>query len=293
MVSSLYEQALSALKSGGIEDSSFEADVLFEEIFGRDFRLKLLTGQLDRPETEAEAGKLHEMLERRLSGEPLQYIVGRWDFYRGEFSVGEGVLIPRQDTETLVESAFALVKGIKNPRILDLCAGTGCIAITLSELLPDSEVHAVEFYDEAYRYLEKNISEHGSHVIPHKLDVLSEESAKQFTSFDLITCNPPYLTSSDMANLQPEVSHEPETALFGGKDGLDFYRAIPVIWKPAIKAGGYIAFEIGATQGEAVKEILEALGYSDVRIIKDLCGKDRVVTAKLQHVNCVTTGDTL
>ncbi len=280
MVSSLYEQALSALKSGGIEDSSFEADVIFEEIFGRDFRLKLLTGQLDRPETESEAGRLQEMLERRLSGEPLQYIIGRWDFYRGEFSVGEGVLIPRQDTETLVESAFALAKGIESPRILDLCAGTGCIAITLSEFLSTSEVHAVEFYDEAYKYLERNIAEHDSHVIPHKLDVLSEESAKEFVSFDLITCNPPYLTSSDMANLQPEVSHEPEAALFGGTDGLDFYRAIPVIWKSTLKSGGYIAFEIGATQGEAVKEILEALGYTDTKVIKDFCKKNRVVVSK-------------
>ncbi len=280
MVSSLYEQALSALESGGIEDSSFEADVIFEELYGRDFRLKLMTGALDRPESEAEATKLHEMLCRRLSGEPLQYIIGRWDFYRGEFSVGEGVLIPRQDTETLVESAFALVKDIESPKILDLCAGTGCIAITLSELLPEAEVHAIEFYDDAYKYLVSNIAEHGNSVIPHKLDVLSESSASEFADFDLITCNPPYLTSSDMAELQKEVTHEPETALFGGTDGLDFYRAIPTLWKSSLKTGGYIAFEIGATQGEAVRAILEVSDYREVRIIKDLCGKDRTITAK-------------
>ncbi|MCD7847926.1 MAG: peptide chain release factor N(5)-glutamine methyltransferase [Oscillospiraceae bacterium] len=280
MVSSLYNEVLSALKSGGIEDSQFEADVMFEEVFGRDFRLKLMTGQLDRPETEAESSSIQSMLERRLSGEPLQYIIGRWDFYRGEFSVGEGVLIPRQDTETLVETAFKLVKDIRTPKILDLCSGTGCIAITLSELLPESKVHAVELYDEAYQYLEKNIAEHNSRVISHKLDALSEESAELFQNLDLITCNPPYLTESDMRNLQPEVAHEPETALFGGEDGLDFYRAIHTIWKKSLKAGGYIAFEIGATQGEMVKTILESAGYSDVRIIKDLCGKDRTVIAK-------------
>ncbi len=281
MVSSLYNEALSALESGGIEDASFEADVIFEEVFGRDFRLKLLTGQLDRKETDAEAISIQTMLQRRLSGEPLQYVVGRWDFYRSEFSVGEGVLIPRQDTETLVESAYGLVKDIPSPKILDLCSGTGCIAITLSELLPDSEVHAVEFYDDAYTYLERNISEHNSHVIPHKLDVLDEKSASQFSEFDLITCNPPYLTSDDMLELQTEVAHEPETALFGGDDGLDFYRAIPTLWKKSLKNGGYIAFEIGASQGEAVKSILESAGYSEVTVIKDLCEKDRTVIAKI------------
>lgn len=280
MVSSLYNEILSALESGGIEDSTFEADVLFEEVFGRDFKLKLMMGQLERAETEAEATRLRKMLCRRLSGEPLQYIVGRWDFYRGEFSVGEGVHIPRQDTETLVETAFKLVKDIEAPKILDLCSGTGCIAITLSELLPEAEVHAVELYGSAYQYLEKNIAEHHSPVIPHKLDALSEESAELFSNLNLITCNPPYLTEQDMQALQPEVRHEPETALFGGDDGLDFYRAIPTLWKKSLREGGCIAFEIGATQGEAVKAILEASGYEDIRIIKDFCGKDRVVVAK-------------
>ncbi|MCD7824050.1 MAG: peptide chain release factor N(5)-glutamine methyltransferase [Oscillospiraceae bacterium] len=280
MVSSLYNETLSALESAGIEDSDFEANVIFEEVYGRDFKLRLLTGQLDRKETEAESARLDEMLHRRISGEPLQYIVGRWGFYRGEFTVGEGVLIPRQDTETLVESAYQLLKDTPSPKILDLCSGTGCIAITLSELLPEAEVHAVELYDNAYKYLEKNVTGHGSNVIPHKLDVLDESSAGQFTGFDLITCNPPYLTSEDMAELQKEVTHEPATALFGGTDGLDFYRAIPTIWKPALKLGGYIAFEIGAAQGEAVKAILESARYTDIRVIKDLCGKDRTVIAK-------------
>ena len=280
MVNSLYNEALSSLESGGIEDASFEADVLFEEVFGRDFKLMLLTGQLDRKETEAEAASIRTMLQRRLSGEPLQYIVGRWDFYRGEFSVGEGVLIPRQDTETLVDSAYMLVKDIPSPKILDLCSGTGCIAITLSELLQDSEVHAIEFYDDAYTYLERNISEHNSRVIPHKLDALDESSAGQFTGFDLITCNPPYLTSEDMLELQTEVTYEPESALYGGTDGLDFYRTIPIIWKSSLNPGGYIAFEIGATQGEAVRSILESAGYSGVTVIKDLCEKDRTVIAK-------------
>ncbi|MCC8196292.1 MAG: peptide chain release factor N(5)-glutamine methyltransferase [Ruminococcus sp.] len=281
MVSSLYNEILSALESGGVEDAAFESDVMFEEVFGKDFKLKLMTGQLERAETEAEAARLREMLRRRLSGEPLQYIVGRWDFYRGEFSVGEGVLIPRQDTETLVEAAYGLVKDIKAPKILDLCSGTGCIAITLSELLPGAEVHAVELYDDAYSYLEKNIAEHHSPVIPHKLDALSEESAELFSDLNLITCNPPYLTSEDMQGLQTEVRHEPETALFGGDDGLDFYRAIPTLWKKSLREDGYIAFEIGATQGEAVKAILEDSGYEDIRIIKDFCGKDRTVIAKI------------
>ena len=284
MVSSIYEEVKSALGVGGIEDFSFEADVMFEEVFGRDFKLRLMTGQLERAETGDESAKLHEMLQRRLSGEPLQYIVGRWEFYRGEFSVGEGVLIPRQDTETLVEAAFELVKNIKSPKILDLCSGTGCIAITISELLTESgnipEVHALEFYDSAYTYLERNISEHGGNVIPHMLDVLSEKSAGEFSELDLIVCNPPYLTDEDMLELQNEVKCEPETALFGGDDGLDFYRTIPVIWKDSLKPGGFIAFEIGMTQGEAVKAILEGTGYEGIRVIRDLCGKDRAVVAK-------------
>lgn len=283
MVSTLYEEAKIALETGGIEDYDFEADVMLEEVYGRDFRLKLMTGQLERAETEDESARLHEMLRRRLSGEPLQYIVGRWEFYRGEFAVGEGVLIPRQDTETLVEAAFDLVKNIQCPKIADLCSGTGCIAITISELLTEAgnipEVHALDFYDSAYTYLERNISEHGGNVVPHKLDVLSESSADGFSELDLIVCNPPYLSDGDMHELQKEVKCEPETALFGGDDGLDFYRTIPVIWKGSLKYGGFMVFEIGMTQGEAVKEILEGAGLDNVRVIRDLCGKDRAVIA--------------
>ncbi len=280
MVTEAFAQTKTRLAQSGIESPEFEARVIFEELFGRNFGLDILMGRLERGLSDEESARLEDIISRRISGEPLQYIIGEWEFYGLDFKVGKGVLIPRQDTETLVDAALDLLQGVKQPKILDLCSGTGCIPIAMSYHLEDAQIYAVELYDEAYGYLEANIANHGNKVKPYRLDVLDESSARQFSGLDMITCNPPYLTGEDMRGLQKEVSYEPETALYGEGDGLEYYRIIPKIWRDSLHDGGYIVFEIGSAQAESVFAILKDCGYSDISVIKDYCGRDRVVHAK-------------
>ena len=154
------------------------------------------------------------------------------------FYVGEGVLIPRQDTETLVETVLK-IKLPENPKILDLCSGSGCIAVSLALNIKNADVTAVEISDKAAEYIKKNAELNNTDLNIVKDDVLSEKTAEIFSGIDAIVCNPPYLTADDMKSLQKEVTFEPETALFGGKDGLDFYRNITKLWKDCLKSGGY------------------------------------------------------
>lgn len=268
------------LKNAGIEDFSFETSVIFEETYGRDFSKELMLGRLEREPSQREKEIIDSCVKRRIAGEPLQYIIGKWEFYGMEFAVGKGVLIPRQDTELLIDTALSVLSGVNQAKILDLCSGTGCIPIVLKEKLPDSTVMAAELYDGAYEYLRINTAAYGDMVESFKIDVLDEKSADGFDNLDLITCNPPYLTAEDMASLQKELEAEPSTALYGDRDGLKFYRIIPKIWRSSIKSGGHILFETGCSQAESVSSILAASGYEDIKVIKDYCGKDRAVIGK-------------
>lgn len=284
MVSELYKKTASALKSGGVEDYSFETDAIFRQVFSKDFKKDLIMERLDSDGDSVKIAEVDRIVSRRLSGEPLQYILGEWEFYGIEFYVGKGVLIPRQDTETLVDISLRLLNQCKCesrdfcPHILDLCSGSGCVAIAIASNLKNHKTVAAELYDDALYYLQKNIKRHcGAGVTAVKLDALSEESAGSFSQLDLITCNPPYLNGDDMLSLQKEVKFEPKTALYGESDGLHYYREISHIWKPAIKPGGYIAFEIGYTQTAAVSEILQNEGYRGVTAVNDLAGKQRVI----------------
>ncbi len=280
MVSKVFAQTKIRLENAGIESPELEARVIFEELFGRNFQKDILIGRLNRELSDGESARLEGMITRRISGEPLQYIIGEWEFYGLDFKVGKGVLIPRQDTETLVEAALSLLKYVKQPKILDLCSGTGCIPIALSYHLKDAQISAAELYDEAYGYLEVNIANHGNKVRPYRLDVLDESSVKRFSNLDMITCNPPYLTGEDMSKLQKEVSYEPKSALYGDDDGLEYYHVIPKIWRDSLCEGGYIVFEIGSTQAESASAILKDCGYRDISVIKDFAGRDRVVYAR-------------
>ena len=261
------------------ESPEHEAAIILEQVYGRDFRLKLLLGKLDREPTLNERERLGEMVARRISGEPLQYIIGEWEFYGLELKVGEGVLIPRADTETLVDTALRLVRSTEKPKILDLCSGTGCVALAIKSKRTDAEVSALELYPEAFKILRENIARYGGvHAV--NADALSEDIAANFRDLDLITANPPYLTSEDMSNLQREVTKEPATALFGGKDGLDFYRGLSRIWRTVLRDGGHIAFEIGFGQENDVIDILRSQGYKNIGAERDLTGKVRVVYAE-------------
>ncbi len=264
------------LKNGGIEDWSFEADCLMAGVFGDRWKTDQLMGRLTVSEEQRQ--KLLAMADRRIGGVPLQYILGEWEFYGRGFFVGEGVLIPRQDTETLVEAAIKLLNGVESPKCVDLCAGTGCVGITVA-LETGADFDLVEKYDGAFEYLTRNCSRHGVGK-PVKGSVIEKFPAWDYSGLDLVTANPPYLTDEDMQSLQREVSFEPETALFGGMDGLIFYRLISSYWKKTLKSGGYIAYEIGLGQEEDVGRILAECGFEEIGFHRDLTGRVRVVTGK-------------
>lgn len=226
---------------------------ILEHVFGK----KLSVLLLEKPTaSEEQKNTVNNLAYRRICGYPLQYLLGKWEFFGLPFYVGEGVLIPRQDTETLVETVLK-IKLPENPKILDLCSGSGCIGVSLALNIKNADVTAVEISDKAAEYIKKNAELNNTDLNIVKDDVLSEKTAEIFSGIDAIVCNPPYLTADDMKSLQKEVTFEPETALFGGKDGLDFYRNITKLWKDCLKSGGILAYEIGMGQEDAVMKILE------------------------------------
>ena len=263
------EQTLAA---AGIEDPEFEAGVLLEDIGGQAPAAVQLCPETELSEERAAA--VAKAAKRRSGGYPLQYIIGSWDFYGRRFACGEGVLIPRAETELLCECVIKYFAKRPAPRIIDLCSGTGCIAITLAKEIPGAKVTAVELYDGAMKYLKQNNAAFGGCVSAVQGDALVP-----FGEFDCVVSNPPYVAAKEMPTLQREVLAEPETALLGGEDGLDFYRAIAKNWYEHIAPGGFIAFEIGEAQGRAVENLLKENGYYGVSVWEDYAGLDRIVTA--------------
>lgn len=285
----LYDLTENMLAAAGIDTHKFDTDCLFEDILGADRVTLALRGSDEVPENDAD--RLMSAAEKRCSGVPLQYILGSWEFFGRTFFVGEGVLIPRPDTEVLVETVLAHFRAAGNtsPIVCDLCSGTGCIAVALKKELPQAAVYAAELSSEAMPYLIKNIRHNEADVKILKGDVTDGRLLENFADpddigeyrkIDAVVSNPPYLTDREMNELSREVRHEPETALRGGADGLKFYRAIAALWGEALREGGLIAFEIGYRQGAAVREILEKSGYKNAAVHKDYAGNDRVVTAE-------------
>ena len=275
-LSSLYIDTKNKLKEAGIEDYRFEASILLEHYTG----IKVL--ELAVSEKSLDLGAVESMenaIEKRISGYPLQYIVGKWEFYGYPIEVGEGVLIPRPDTETLVEAVIQIAG--ESPKIVDLCSGSGCIAIALQKEIPSSTVYAVEMSEDALVFLKKNLVLNNSGVKLVCGDILDSEIIDNFEKNDIIVSNPPYLTDEDMNVLQKEVKHEPKMALEGGKDGLYFYREITKLWKSKLKIGGILAYEVGMGQELDVAEILKQNRFSNIEFKKDLSGITRVVYGEL------------
>lgn len=223
-----------------------------------------------------------KLLERRIEGEPLQYILGSWEFCGLEFEVGEGVLIPRSDTETLVEVCGDYLSGRHGALAADLCAGSGCVGVALARLF-GCRVKSYELSERAFEYLKRNIVSNGGCAEPIRADVLSTQTLQSAPQFDIIAANPPYLTKSDMNSLQREVQFEPKMALFGGDDGLDFYRALVPLWAKKLCAGGLFAVEIGIGQENDVAEIFSCSGLS-ADFARDSSGIIRVVYGRLKNV---------
>ena len=269
----LFRSGVQRLSSGGNDNPRFEAEQLVMHICGVS-RTDILTAP-EREISPEQCARFSQLVGRRLSGEPLQYLLGVWEFYGFPFEVGSGVLIPRQDTETLVELAEGFVDS--GSTVADLCAGSGCIGIALARL-KGCRVFSFELSEQAFGYLERNITLNGvdKSVTPIKADVLSEQTAADAPLLNAVVTNPPYLTADDMSELQTEVMFEPKMALYGGDDGLEFYRRIIPLWTERLKQGGRFAAEIGIHQQHAVGEILRACGI-EPQLRNDLCGVCRVV----------------
>jgi release factor glutamine methyltransferase len=222
------------------------------------------------------------MLERRARREPLAYITGRTEFFGIAIDITPGVLVPRPETEILVEQTLARLKR-RAPIIADIGVGTGAIAIALATNLPDATIYATDLSRIALKVARANVKKHhlSRRVMVLKGDLL-EPMADQHIRSDAIVSNPPYIPSGDIPSLQPEVSrHEPTQALDGGPDGLRAYRRLLPEARALLSESGFVAVEVGAGQASAVREIAEAAGYSRIEIVRDLAGIERVVIASL------------
>lgn len=268
-----YNDCKKQLETAGIEDYVFESKQIIKHITGYT-NTQILTNYT-QPLTDFQQNNLTAIIKQRLIRYPLQYIFGKWNFFGYEFFVGPGVLIPRSDTETLIDVCLEKIKTLKNPCVLDLCTGTGCIGITLKKECENADVTLVEKFDEALAYVQKNAVHNNADVKILKGDVLNGDGGDGV--YDLIVSNPPYINGGDMANLQPEVTFEPKTALSGGEDGLTFYREITARYKNSLKKGGTLAFEVGINQARDVAEIMERNGFTQINTRCDYNEIDRVV----------------
>ena len=272
----LFQSAKSRLSKAGIENAYFETKELFCKAFGKEPVYFDMNSCADEKNHRC----FEKLIKRRISGEPLQYILGEWEFYSLPIRVGKGVLIPRQDTETLVDTAVELFKDRQGITVFDLCSGSGCIGLAIEKNLDVDKLILVENSQDAVKYLKENIRLNNSKAVIVEGSVFDRDIIDRLPQADLIVSNPPYLNSCDMENLQREVEFEPKEALFGGEDGLDFYRNIARLYKGKLTAGGRLIFEIGINQGNEVTRILMNAGYENVEIIKDLCYADRVVLGR-------------
>ena len=275
-ISELYRNGKNKLTEAGLESPAFDAMCLLDKVFGIGSRSQLAIHGSDTAD-EASAHEYTELIARRLAT-PLQYILGQWEFDGMEMHVGEGVLVPREDTLTIVEAVQNSLKGIEHPKILDLCAGTGAIGISLARRIPDAQVICLEKSDLAMKYLRQNIAEFGDNRVTASFgDVLKLPEFSNGQKFDCIVSNPPYILSADMEGLQWEVKCEPHMALDGGADGLDFYRAICSNWLGLLKPSGIIAFESGYDICDGVEAAMVANGVYQIRRFKDFGGVDRCI----------------
>ena len=273
----LYLDVRRQLRESGVEASTLEARELVcfgtgksREELARDSRLYA------SPEREAQVRRL---VERRMAGEPVAYLIGEWEFYGLPLDISQDVLIPRTDTEVLAEQAIAYIQTLGECRVLDLCAGSGCVGLAVAAQVSQSRAVLGEWSDGALRICRQNIRRNNltGRVVPVKMDARSLPD-RGLGEFDCIICNPPYIPTADIETLDGSVrDYEPRMALDGGPDGLAFYRDITEKWRDSLTAGGRLYFEVGIGQADQVLRIMRSRGFGDIQIVKDLRDIPRVV----------------
>lgn len=278
-VGEAYRKIKDILTEAGFEAPAFEALCLTEKVFGFN-RLALITKGEETVASEEKLAVLAELTEKRLNHEPLQYLLGKWSFMGIDLLVGEGVLVPRDDTEVVTSLCIDYLSCKESPNVIDLCAGSGAISLAI-EKYANCKVTAVELSDKAFSYLTQNIKLNNSAVNALNGDIFECHKDIADNSLDLIVSNPPYIKTADIASLQKEVQHEPAMALDGGESGMDFYRRIVPLWKSKLKAGGALAFELGEGQYDEVSRILADNGFGGITESIDFGGIQRAIIGTL------------
>lgn len=275
----LLEAAL-FLQENGVAAARLEAELLLGGVLG--CRREHLLAYPEEPVETGERERYRGLLRQRAGGMPLQYLLGERDFWGRSFAVRPGVLIPRSDTETLVQAVLdhRAAAGPGDPLILDLGTGTGVVAITLARELPGARVFAVDISARAVALCRENARRHRAGVTVLAGDLYGALLPEGPRAFDIIVSNPPYVTSREMEGLPPEVRREPRRALWGGTDGLRFHRRILAGAPDHLRPGGLLALEIGEAQGAAVAGLFERQGFADVGVQRDPGDRDRVVTGR-------------
>ena len=277
----LYLDIRRRLRAADSGDPTLEARELVAFACGKTKEELLRDGRLYvTPEVEA---RVRALVQRHLDGEPTAYLIGEWEFYGLPLDISRDVLIPRPDTEVLAGLAIDFVKTQGECRVLDLCAGSGCVGLAVASQCPGSRVVLGELSEGALRVCRQNIRRNGlsGRVVPMQMDALAPPPA-QLGEFCCLVSNPPYIPAGDIPGLDPSVrDFEPHMALDGGEDGLDFYRNLAGEWKNALSVGGKIFLEVGIGQADDVLRLLRTQGFGDLEITKDLNGIPRVVHGTL------------
>ena len=277
----LYLDIRRRLRAEDSGDPTLEARELVAFACGKTKEELLRDGRLYvTPEVEA---RVRALVQRHLDGEPTAYLIGEWEFYGLPLDISRDVLIPRPDTEVLAGLAIDFVKTQGECRVLDLCAGSGCVGLAVASQCPGSRVVLGELSEGALRICRQNIRRNGlsGRVVPMQMDALAPPPA-QLGEFRCLVSNPPYIPAGDIPGLDPSVrDFEPHMALDGGEDGLDFYRNLAGEWKNALSVGGKIFLEVGIGQADDVLRLLRTQGFGDLEITKDLNGIPRVVHGTL------------
>ena len=277
----LYLDIRQQLRKAGIEAATLEARELV--CFGTGKSREELArdgGLYASPELERQ---VRSLVDRHLAGEPVAYLIGEWEFYGLPLDISPDVLIPRPETEVLAGQAIEYIQTLGECRVLDLCAGSGCIGLAVASQVPQARVVLGEYSDAALKVCRQNIRRSGlsGRVVPIQADA-REKPERALGEFQCIVSNPPYIPHDDIAGLDTSVKdYEPHLALDGGEDGLDFYQTISGKWKDALVPGGRLYFEVGIGQADSVLRIMRAQGFGDIQVVKDLHGIPRVVFGTL------------